>query len=193
MVKPWQVSHRWDFARIWTVSCRSVPCCFGPPVAYLQLPVSWTPPVGQRAGLSITGGTPKWMVHKGKSHKNGWSTPILGPPQIETSQNNTTALPGTVTVHSTQLFLPVSERVSRHFYVWCCTGIFPGSPTLDMQCDCVIWAWGFHLRVGRCCSHLCVPTVVTNSSSTVYNYTCSLGFVCSWGWPLKCRGSNSGW
>ena len=31
-------------------------------------------------GVSINGGTPKWMVYKGKSHLNGWfrGTPILG-------------------------------------------------------------------------------------------------------------------
>ena len=36
-------------------------------------------------GVSINGGTPKWMVYKGKSHQNGWFRNLGEPPFQETS------------------------------------------------------------------------------------------------------------
>ena len=43
----------------------------------------WFPQIIQ-VGVSIKGGTPKWMVFNGKSHYNGWfrDTPILGKLQV---------------------------------------------------------------------------------------------------------------
>ena len=44
----------------------------------------WVVPM--EMGISINGGSPKWLVHNGKSHKNGWfrGTRVSGNPQVFT-------------------------------------------------------------------------------------------------------------
>ena len=55
----------------------------------LDLPPKWVANLRPHVGVSLNGGTPKWMVYNGKPYQNGWfgGTIILGNPHVTISHH----------------------------------------------------------------------------------------------------------